>query len=46
MPTVVSDPDSALTASYRELARHTAAHLAKTPRSLDLDLPQINVLNT
>ena len=46
MPTVVSDPDSALTASYRELARNTAARLAMTPRSLDLNLPQINILNS
>ena len=46
MPTVVSDPDSALTASYRDLARNTAARLAMTPRSLDLNLPQINILNS
>jgi ATP-binding protein involved in chromosome partitioning len=46
MPTVVSDPDSALTGSYRELARRTAARLAMRPRSLDLNLPKINVLNT
>ncbi len=46
MPTVVSDPDSELTARYREMARNTAAQLAKRPRNLDLNLPQINVLNT
>jgi ATP-binding protein involved in chromosome partitioning len=46
MPTVVSDPDSPITASYRELARHTAARLAVMPRSLDLNLPQINILDS
>jgi ATP-binding protein involved in chromosome partitioning len=46
MPTVVSDPDSDLTARYRELARNTAAELSKRSRSLVLNLPQINVLNT
>ena len=46
MPTVVADPDSELTARYREMARNTAAHLSKRPRSLSLNLPKINVLNT
>ena len=46
MPTVVSDPDSALTASYREMARNVAARLATTPRSLELNLPQINIRNS
>jgi len=46
MPTVVSDPDSELTARYREMARNTAAQLSKRPRNLDLNLPQINILNT
>jgi ATP-binding protein involved in chromosome partitioning len=46
MPTVVSDPDSELTARYREMARNTAAQLSKRPRSLSLNLPKINVLNT
>ena len=45
MPTVVSEPDSEITASYRELARTTAARLSMSPRSLALNLPQINVLN-
>jgi ATP-binding protein involved in chromosome partitioning len=45
MPTVVSEPDSEITASYRELARTTAARLSMAPRSLALNLPQINVLN-
>ncbi len=46
MPTVASDPDSELTARYREMARNTVAHLSKRPRNLNLNLPKINVLNT
>jgi ATP-binding protein involved in chromosome partitioning len=46
MPTVASDPDSELTARYRQIARNTAAQLSKRPRNLVLNLPQINVLNT
>ena len=45
MPTVVSEPDSELTASYRECARNTAARLSQRPRNLDLNLPQINIRN-
>ncbi len=45
-PTVVSDPDSELTARYRELARNTAARLSTRPRNLVLNLPQINILNS
>ncbi len=45
-PTVVADPDSELTARYREMARNTAAQLSKRPRNLDLNLPQINILNS
>jgi len=46
MPTLVSEPDSDITASYRELARTTAAHLATMPRNLALNLPQINIVNS
>jgi ATP-binding protein involved in chromosome partitioning len=46
MPTVVSDPDSEITESYREVARNTAARLAMTPRNLALNMPQINVVST
>jgi ATP-binding protein involved in chromosome partitioning len=45
-PTVVSAPDSEVAASYRELARAVGAHLALAPRSLALNLPQINVRNS
>ncbi len=46
MPTVVSDPESELTASFREMARNTAARLSTRSRNLDLNLPQINILNS
>jgi ATP-binding protein involved in chromosome partitioning len=46
MPTLVSEPESDITASYRDLARATAAHLSMTPRNLVLNLPQINVINS
>jgi ATP-binding protein involved in chromosome partitioning len=46
MPTVAADPDSPITSDYRELARHTAARLATRPRSLELNLPQINIQNS
>jgi len=45
-PTVVSQPDSELTAKYRDVARRLAAHLSTMPRSLALNLPQINIQNT
>jgi ATP-binding protein involved in chromosome partitioning len=45
MPTVVAEPDSELTARYRECARNTAARLSLRPRNLDLNLPQINIQN-
>ena len=46
MPTVISDLDSEPTARYKEMARSTAAQLSKRPRNLDLNLPQINILNS
>lgn len=46
MPTVVSEPESDLSASYLEVARNLSARLSMTPRSLELNLPQINILNT
>ena len=45
MPTVVSNPESDVAASYRECARNTVARLAMLPRNLDLNLPQINIRN-
>lgn len=45
MPTVATDPDSPITASYREVARHVAGRLSATPRSLTLNVASINVTN-
>jgi ATP-binding protein involved in chromosome partitioning len=45
-PTVVSAPDSDLTARYRAVARRLAAKLSQAPRSLAVSLPQINIRNT
>lgn len=44
-PTVASDPDSAISASYRELGRNVSARLSATPRSLTLSVASINVTN-
>ncbi|MEJ8567398.1 iron-sulfur cluster carrier protein ApbC [Elongatibacter sediminis] len=44
-PTVHADPESDIAASYREFARRTAALLARRPRSLQLNLPKIQVQN-
>jgi ATP-binding protein involved in chromosome partitioning len=44
-PTVVSAPDSDLTARYRDVARRLAAGLSQAPRSLTVSLPQINIQN-
>ena len=44
-PSVASDPDSPISASYRELARNVAARLSATPRSLTLSVASINVQN-
>jgi ATP-binding protein involved in chromosome partitioning len=46
MPSVVGDPDSEISARYRECARNAAARLSRRPRNLDLNLPQINIRNT
>jgi len=45
-PTVVSDPDSELCRSYREVARSVAARLSTSKRSLAVNLPQINIQST
>lgn len=45
-PTVAADPDGAITAAYRELARHTGAQLSLQARNLKPDLPEILVQNT
>jgi ATP-binding protein involved in chromosome partitioning len=45
-PSVVEAPDSAIAAAYLEFARHTAGCLARQPRNLKMELPQILVQNT
>jgi ATP-binding protein involved in chromosome partitioning len=45
-PTVVSAPDSELSADYRQLARAVAGRLSQRPRSLAVSLPQINIRNS
>lgn len=44
-PTVVADPDSEISASYMECARRMAIELSKRPRSLELNLPTIQLQN-
>ncbi len=44
-PTMVSDPQGPIAGAYLELARNTAAGLAKQPRNLKLDLPEIQIRN-
>jgi len=46
VPSLAAEPDSAISASYREFARNAAAVLARQPRSLELNLPQIQVENS
>jgi len=45
-PTVVAAPGSDLSQRYREVARSVSARLSRTPRSLAVSLPQINILST
>jgi len=44
-PTVVAAPESEITASYIECARKLAIELSQRPRSLDLNLPTIQLEN-
>ncbi len=46
LPSVVADPQSEITASYLQCARRTAALLAQRPRSLALNMPQIQLHNS
>ena len=45
-PTVVAAPDSAVAASYREIARKTAAQLSMHARSKSIQFPKIVIQNT
>lgn len=44
-PTVVADPDSEISASYLECSRRVAIELSQLPRSLELNLPTIQLEN-
>ena len=45
-PTVVAEPESALTRSYREIARKTAGRLALQARNKSIQFPNIVIQNT
>jgi ATP-binding protein involved in chromosome partitioning len=45
-PTVVADPDSPVTASYKEIARKVAVRIAEKAKDMSLKMPTIKVSNT
>ncbi|HTN48937.1 MAG TPA: iron-sulfur cluster carrier protein ApbC [Burkholderiaceae bacterium] len=45
-PTVVAEPDSAITASYKEIARKVAVRIADKAKDMSLKMPTIKVTNT
>ena len=45
-PTVVADPDSDVAASYRRIARTTAARLSLSARNKSIGFPKISISNT
>jgi len=45
-PTVAANPDSKVTAAYRDIARKTAAHLSLRARSKSIQFPKIVIQNT
>jgi len=45
VPTMIAEPDGVISASYRDCARNAAAVLAQRPRSLELNLSQIQLQN-
>ncbi|HET7267459.1 MAG TPA: iron-sulfur cluster carrier protein ApbC [Oleiagrimonas sp.] len=45
-PTVVADPDSDVAASYRRIARITAARLSLNARNKSIGFPKISISNT
>jgi ATP-binding protein involved in chromosome partitioning len=46
LPTVIADPDSAVAATYREIARKAAAQLSLHARSKSMNFPKIVIQNT
>ncbi len=45
VPTLIAEPDGEISSSYHECARNMAALLAQQSRSLELNLPQIQLQN-
>jgi len=44
-PTLVAEPDGDISKAYLDFARRTTARLARQPRNLKLDMPQIKIQN-
>ncbi|NRB71027.1 MAG: iron-sulfur cluster carrier protein ApbC [Xanthomonadales bacterium] len=44
-PTVAAEPEGKLAGAYRDLAQRAAGELARRPRNLKLDLPEIKLQN-
>jgi len=45
-PTVVAEPDGAITATYKEIARKVAVRIAEKAKDMSLKMPTIKVSNT
>jgi ATP-binding protein involved in chromosome partitioning len=45
-PTVVAEPDSAITATYKDIARKVAIRIAEKAKDMSLKMPTIKVSNT
>jgi ATP-binding protein involved in chromosome partitioning len=45
-PTVVAEPDSPVTTTYKDIARKVAVHIAERAKDMSLKMPTIKVSNT
>jgi ATP-binding protein involved in chromosome partitioning len=45
-PTVVAEPDSAIAATYKAIARKVAVKIAEKAKDMSLKMPTIKVLDT
>jgi ATP-binding protein involved in chromosome partitioning len=45
-PTVVAEPDSAITATFKDIARKVAVRIAEKAKDMSLKMPTIKVSNT
>ena len=45
-PTVVAEPDSEITQTYKEIARRVAVRIAEKAKDMSLKMPTIKVSNT